>query len=456
MTIRQRLTCGLEPIEQVLLPFQAFFKSKTTGGILLIISAVAALVWANSPWSDTYFALRDTSFTVGFGQASLSKPVVLWVNDGLMALFFFVVGLEIKREFLVGELSSRSQAVLPIAAALGGMIVPVLVYVLVNWGTESARGWGIPMATDIAFALGILSLLGDRVPFQLKIFLTAVAIVDDLGGILVIAFFYTADISFGLLMAAGGLLLVAFVGNRLGIRSPAFYAIVGLLVWLTVLKSGVHSTVAGVLMAFMIPARTRCDASAFVQNATDVLEEYKGAMRPGTSVLTNSSMLSALLSMQYVTSRSQTPLQRLEHGLHPLVDFAVMPLFALANAGVVFGGDMGAVMSSPVAVGTALGLVVGKPLGIVGAVLLIFWISGGVPRGVHIRHFIGIGLLGGIGFTMSLFIATLVFGDAPLLLTGAKTAVFGASVVAGIAGYFVLRSAPTVEELLSGETSQHD
>ncbi|WP_319541712.1 Na+/H+ antiporter NhaA [uncultured Pseudodesulfovibrio sp.] len=456
MAIRKFMVCGLEPIEQVLLPFQEFFKSKATGGILLIICAVVALLWANSPWADTYVALWNTKFTVGFGHATLSKPVILWVNDGLMALFFFVVGLEIKREFMVGELSSRSQAVLPIAAAVGGMVVPASIYAFITIGTESAGGWGIPMATDIAFALGILSLLGNRIPYQLKIFLTAVAIVDDLGGILVIALFYTSDISFWLLLAAGASLLVAFAGNRMGVRSPAFYAVVGIIVWLTVLKSGVHSTVAGVLMAFMIPARTKCDAEAFIYNASGILEDYKAAVRPGASVLTNSAMHSALLSMQHVASRAQTPLQRLEYGLHPLVDLAIMPIFALANAGVVLGGDMVAVLSSKVAMGTMLGLVIGKPIGIVLAVLLIFKVSGGIPRGVHMKHFIGAGLLGGIGFTMSLFIATLAFAGSPTLLTGAKTAILIASGLAGIAGYLVLRSAPSTEELLKEQTSQQD
>nr|WP_321259600.1 Na+/H+ antiporter NhaA [uncultured Pseudodesulfovibrio sp.] len=454
MAIKELMVCGLEPIEQVLLPFQVFFKSKATGGILLIICAAVALLWANSPWADTYVALWNTKFTVGFGYATLSKPVILWVNDGLMALFFFVVGLEIKREFMVGELSTRSQAVLPIAAAIGGMIVPASIYIIINWGTDSASGWAIPMATDIAFALGILSLLGDRIPYQIKIFLTAVAIVDDLGGILVIALFYTSDISFWLLLTAAAFLLVAFAGNRMGIRSPAFYAAVGVVVWLTVLKSGVHSTVAGVLMAFMIPARTKCDAAAFAHNATGILDDYKASVRPGASVLTNSAMQSALLSMQYIASRAQTPLQRLEHGLHPLVDYAIMPIFALANAGVILGGDMGTVLSSKVALGTSFGLVLGKPIGIVLAILLIFKLSGGVPRGIHIKHFIGAGMLGGIGFTMSLFIATLAFGDSPVLLTGAKAAILGASVIAGIAGYLVLRSAPSLEEMLQEQASQ--
>lgn len=445
MAIKEFMTCGLEPIEQILMPFQEFFKSKSTGGILLIICAAMALVWANSPWGEYYDALWHTPVTLGMGHAALSYSLHHWINDGLMAVFFFVVGLEIKREFMVGELSTRSQAILPLAGAVGGMVVPAAIYVVINLGTESIGGWGIPMATDIAFALGILSLLGDRVPYQLKIFLTAVAIVDDIGGILVIALFYTSSISFWMLLASLVLLLIAYIGNRMGIRTPVFYAVIGCVLWLTVLKSGVHSTVAGVAMAFMIPARTRCDAEAFLFNATAILEDYKQSARPGASVLTNSSMNSALLAMQYISTRAQTPLQRLEHALHPIVDYGIMPIFALANAGVVLGGDIGAVLTSNVTLGTALGLALGKPIGISLAVMGIIKLSGGFPTGMHFRHFLGAGMLGGIGFTMSLFIASLAFGGSPDLLVGAKTAILLASVVSGIGGYLVLRSAPLPE-----------
>lgn len=376
----------------------------------------------------------------------MSKPLLLWVNDGLMALFFFVVGLEIKREFMVGELSTRSHAVLPLAAAIGGMLVPASIYAIINIGGEGVHGWGIPMATDIAFALGILALLGDRVPYQLKIFLTAVAIVDDIGAVLVIALFYTADISIWMLGAAAILFLIAFIGSRMGVRTPVFYAIVGILAWLAVLKSGVHSTVAGVIMAFTIPARTRCDPEAFIFNAKNILGDYKASIHPGASVLTNSAMNSALLSMQHIASRAQTPLQRLEHGLQPIVNYAVMPIFALANAGVIIGGDLGHVLTREATIGTSLGLILGKPIGILLAVVLLTKISGGYPGGLSFRHYLGAGLLGGIGFTMSLFIAGLAFPNAPELLTGAKTAILGASTLAGLAGYLVLRGLPLPEE----------
>lgn len=446
MAVRDLMTCGLEPIEQVLIPFQDFFKSKTTGGIILIVNAVAALIWANSPWASAYHAVWDTLFTIGYGHFELSKPLLLWVNDGLMALFFFVVGLEIKREFMVGELSSRSHAVLPIFAAIGGMVVPASIYALINIDSPGAHGWAIPMATDIAFALGILALLGDRVPFQLKIFLTAVAIVDDIGSVLVIALFYTSDIAFYVLFIAAGLLVIAFLGNRMGIRSPFFYAIVGCLLWLAVLKSGVHSTVAGVLMAFTIPARTKCDAEAFHFNATRILDDYKMSAQPGSSVLTNSTMNSALLAMQHVAVRAQTPLQRLEHGLHPLVDYAIMPIFALANAGVALSGNIGAVLTNQITLGTMAGLVLGKPIGIILTVIMLVRLSGGWPGGMSFRHFLGAGMLGGIGFTMSLFIAGLAFGNNPVMLSTAKTAILGASTLAGIGGFLILRTLPFPEK----------
>jgi NhaA family Na+:H+ antiporter len=440
MAISRFFQCRLDPIDQVLMPFQAFFKSKSTSGVLLMASALAALVWANSPWAASYDGLWSMRFTVGLGDAALSKPLLLWVNDGLMALFFFVVGLEIKREFLAGELSSRSQAILPIAAAVGGMAVPALFYILACGDGGAVRGWGIPMATDIAFALGIMALLGDRVPYQLKIFLTAVAIVDDIGAVLVIALFYTADISMGMLGAAGVLLLLAMAGNRLGIRTPVFYALIGCVVWLAVLKSGVHSTVAGVLMAFTIPARSKCDSGMFIDQATAVIDDYMDASGTGDSVLTNSGMNSALLSMQTLAGRAQTPLQRLEYGLHPLVDYAIMPIFALANAGVALSAGSMTGQGGVVA-GTVLGLVLGKPVGILIAVMLIAWVSGGLPGGLTLRHFVGAGLLCGIGFTMSLFIAALAFADSPALLTGAKVAILGASAIAGASGYLVLRGA---------------
>ncbi|WP_419786530.1 Na+/H+ antiporter NhaA [Pseudodesulfovibrio sp.] len=432
------IRCGLDPIDKVMMPFSRFFETQASGGILLIGCAVLAMIWANSPWAGSYEALWSTHFTVGYGPAMLEKPLILWVNDGLMALFFFVVGLEIKREFMVGELSTISQALLPIVAAVGGMVVPAGIYALINGGGPGVHGWGVPMATDIAFALGILALLGDRVPVQLKVFLTAVAIVDDIGAVLVIALFYTSSISVWLLVAAAGGLLVAFAGNRMGVRTPVFYALVGAVVWVLVLKSGVHSTVAGVLMAFTIPADTPCDPEGFLSRTGKLLDEYRSALSPGSSVLTNSGVHSALLSIDSLATTAQTPLQRLEHALHPVVEYAIMPVFALANAGVVLGGDIGTVMGSPVTLGIMAGLVLGKPLGILLSVWGVAFLSGGLPSGLKMSHFLGVGMLAGIGFTMSLFIAALAFDGSPGLLTGAKTGVLAASCLAGILGYVLL------------------
>jgi NhaA family Na+:H+ antiporter len=443
MPFSDLLKSDLEPVDKVLAPFAEFFRSKSTGGILLMVSALAALIWANSPWAGFYGRLWDMQCTVGVGPAVLSKPLLLWVNDGLMAVFFFVVGLEIKREFLAGELSTRSQAVLPIVAAAGGMVVPALVYVAVCGGGEPLNGWGIPMATDIAFALGIMALLGDRVPYQLKIFLTAVAIVDDIGAVLVIALFYTSDISLVMLGVATVLLALALAGNRMGVRTPVFYAAIGCLVWLAVLKSGVHSTVAGVLMALTIPARTRSDSATFTRRAAVFLEEYDTAAHQGQQVLTNSAMNSALHSLQGLAAKAQTPLQRLEHALHPVVDYAIMPIFALANAGVLLGGEPGAGQIGAM-LGTGLGLVLGKPVGVVLAALLIARMSGGFPGGLTLRHFVGAGLLCGVGFTMSLFVAALAFADSPALLAGSKVAILGASALAGVGGYVVLRGAAQI------------
>jgi len=441
----QLIKCGLDPIDRVMMPFTRFFKTQSSGGVLLIGCAVLALIWANSPWAGSYEALWTTPFTVGYGPAMLTKPLLLWVNDGLMALFFFVVGLEIKREFLVGELSTMSQALLPIVAAVGGMVAPAAIYALINGSGPGGHGWGVPMATDIAFALGILALLGDRVPVQLKVFLTAVAIVDDIGAVLVIALFYTSSISLWLLLAAAAGVAVAFAGNRMGVRTPVFYAVVGAVVWVLVLKSGVHSTVAGVLMAFAIPARTRCEPEGFLTSAGRLLDEYRTALEPGSSVLTNSGIHSALLSIDDLATRAQTPLQRLEHALHPVVEYTIMPVFALANAGVVLGGDVGPVLASPVTLGTVAGLVLGKPLGVVLAVWGVAQISGGLPAGLRMRHFVGVGMLAGIGFTMSLFIAALAFDGDPALLAGAKIGVLGASCLAGAAGYLLLRGLPAAK-----------
>ena len=428
-------------IERVLGPFHRFAATSAAGGVVLLACTAVALAWANSPWADGYHHLWETPVTVGAPGLGLTLSLHAWVNDALMAVFFLLVGLEIKREVLVGELASRRTAALPVAAALGGMIAPALLYTAVNAGGPGAAGWGIPMATDIAFALGILALAGDRVPAALRVFLAALAIADDLGAVLVIALFYTSAIDWAALGGAGAVLLLLLALNRAGARRPLAYAVPGVVLWLFVLASGVHATIAGVLLALTIPARTRIDEPEFLGRAELSLAHFRAADEPGSTVLTNRGHQEALQELESACDAAQAPLQRMEQSLHGAVAFVVMPLFALANAGVPLGGAVGAALASPVALGIALGLLVGKPLGIV----LASWLAvrsgaADLPAGVGWRHLHGAGWLGGIGFTMSLFVAGLAFDDAATLDV-AKIGVLGASVLAGGVGYVLLRRA---------------
>ncbi|MFN8514755.1 MAG: Na+/H+ antiporter NhaA [Chloroflexia bacterium] len=428
------------PLQKLLYPIIAFMQAEVSGGVVLIAAAVMALAWANSPWSGSYDALWATKITIGPTGFQLSETLLHWVNDGLMAIFFFVVGLEIKREVLIGELASPRQAALPIAAALGGMVVPALLYAALTVGREGTAGWGIPMATDIAFALGVLALLGSRVPIGLRIFLTALAIVDDLGAVLVIALFYTAQISWAALAVALLFLLALVAINRLGVRHPPIYLLLGLGLWVAFLKSGIHATIAGVLLALTIPARTRCDTAEFFDRAHAALRDFDQAGEEGRHILTNAGQQAAVQELEALAASVQTPLQRLEHALHPWVAFAVVPIFALANAGVALGN--GASLAHPVTLGVAVGLVFGKQIGIIGASWLIVRAGRAeLPDGVTWRHIYGASLLGGIGFTMALFIASLAFGGGPLL-DAAKLGTFGASLLAGLAGWAILRTIP--------------
>lgn len=434
-------------IYRLIRPFQEFARIQASSGILLLLCTVLALVWANSPWAGTYTHLLETKVTVGGGRFALSESLLHWTNDGLMAIFFFVVGLEIKREVLAGELSSLRQAALPIAAALGGMIVPALLYTALNAGGPGAAGWGVPMATDIAFALGVLALLGNRVPAALKVFLAAFAIADDIGAVLVIALFYTATINFTALVLGFGFLTLAALANWSGIRRPLVYVLLGLVVWVAFLESGVHATVAGVLLAMTIPASARLDPAPFLARSRSVLDRFEQADRP-SNILTNAERQAALHTLENAAEQAQTPLLRLEHALHPWVSFFIMPVFALANAGVPLGGGgSGAGILSPVPLGIVAGLVLGKPLG----VTLFAWLAirSGLaikPQGVTWAHLHGAGWLGGIGFTMALFIAGLAFAD-PATLTAAKIGILCASLIAGVVGFALLRRSGTREEV---------
>lgn len=427
------------PIERIVLPFQTFFKREASSGLLLILFTVVALVWANSPWADVYTNLWVTKLTIGPGSFGLAKPLLLWINDGLMAIFFFVVGLEIKREVLVGELASPRKAVLPIAAALGGMVVPAAIYSALNAGKAGAPGWGIPMATDIAFALGILSLLGKRAPLSLKVFLTAIAIVDDIGAVLVIALFYTAKITWISLAVAAVFLLLLIMANRLGVRHPLIYALLGIGLWLAFLKSGVHATVAGVLLAMTIPARTRINADQFLTSGRFFLDEFERSGEDGKNILTNRRQRGALQALETACQQAETPLQRLEHSLHPWVTYVIMPIFALANAGVSLGGEVFAAFAHPVTLGVIAGLVVGKQLGITLTTWLVIKSNlTDKPAGVAWRQIYGVGWLAGVGFTMSLFIGNLAFSD-PQFLSMAKVGILAASLAAGGMGSLILR-----------------
>lgn len=423
----------LLPIELLASPFVRFARLEAAGGILLLVSTIVALVWANSPWAETYNELWNMHVSIGFGRFFLSETRLEWINDGLMSIFFFLVGLEIKREVLVGELSSLRQAAFPFVAAVGGTVVPALIYVLATHGnTDAQKGWGIPMATDIAFTLGVLSLLGGRVPVSLKVFVTALAIVDDIIAVLVIALFYTEKIEvFSLIAGLAGVAL-CFGANLLGVRKPVFYAAIGIFVWCAVLKSGVHATVAGVLLAFTIPGRTYVDRERFLQRGRRVLDQFETA--PANSAVAHA----AIHTLEAQCELVQSPLHRIEHNLHPWVSFLVMPLFAFANAGVGILGNIQPAIRHPASIGVALGLFIGKPVGI----WMFAWLSvrtrlAMLPSELSWRNILGAGCLCGIGFTMALFIATLAFGEGALL-NMSKIGILGASLLAGICGSLLL------------------
>jgi len=422
---------GQPPIALLTSPFKRFSKLEASGGILLIACTVAALIWANSPWHDVYEHLLEAKVTVAFGRIEVTETRHHWINDGLMAVFFFLVGLEIKREILIGELSSLKQAAFPFLAAVGGATLPAAIYYFLGRTVGAAHGWGIPMATDIAFALGALALLS-RVPSSLKVFVAALAIVDDILCVLVISLFYTSDVSLVNLGIAAAGLAVSCLANWAGVRAPAVYAVISGFVWLAVLSSGVHATIAGVLMAFTIPARTLIDAPEFVVHSRALLDKFEqsGAdSREGHD---------AVHDLERQCEQVQSPLHRIEHMLHPWVSFFIMPVFALANAGVVIPQSLAAALTHPVTLGVALGLFFGKPLGITAAAWLATKLKiAAPPSGVTWPQIFGAAWLCGIGFTMSLFVAGLAF-EEPAFLDMSKIAILGASLLAGTAGAIVL------------------
>lgn len=423
------------------IPFVRFINQERSGGIVLALAVIAALALANSPLRDEYNRFFDYHFGFMFnGKPFLNFSVAHWINDGFMSMFFFVVGLELKSEFIGGELRDIRKVTLPVAAALLGMVVPAVLYLLLNGSAPAANGWGIPMATDIAFALAVVYMLGDRVPISAKVFLTTLAIVDDIGAVLVIALFYTSEISFANLTVGFAVLGVMFLANRLGVKNVVFYGLLGIGgVWLAFLMSGIHATIAAVLAAMVIPADSRIPETAFIARIKRHVRLFENM--EGNDVRTlEPGQVDILSKVSADTIHAVPPLQRLEHGLHPWVSFVVMPMFALANAGVSFVDmDMSAITGSHVAAGVLVGLLVGKPLGIAAAVWLTEQTGlGSRSRSLTWRRVVGLSFLASIGFTMSMFVTMLAFDDVAFQVQ-AKVGIFAASILGGVTGYLILR-----------------
>lgn len=422
-----------EPVDRLMKPIRRLFKSETATGVLLIIMVVIAMVWANSPWSHSYHSLWESHLIIGLEDFKIDKSVHHWINDGLMAIFFFVIGLEIKREIISGDLSSWKKASLPAAAALGGMLVPAAVYLIFNYDSPGENGWGIPMATDIAFTLGLVAIISSRVPLALKVFLTALAIVDDIGAILVIAIFYTPDISTINLVYASIFLGLMIVGNLIGIRNRWFYFIVGAFgLWTSILYSGIHATIAGVLAAFAIPARVKVERDQFKERLSYWFKKYpETEVKDGPFISEEKHTM--MLDIEKGIRHAMTPLQYLESKLEPLVSYFIIPLFALANAGVTVDGEVN-ILNNPITMGIILGLLLGKIVGI--TILSQLMIKLGIsdpPKNSSLKSIGGVSIMAGIGFTMSLFLADLAFDDQHLI-NSAKIGILIASFLASVIG----------------------
>lgn len=421
----------------IVTPFQKFIKAESFSGILLFCATIIALIWANSPFSDTYHNLWQYKLGISSEEFELKKPLILWINDGLMAIFFFLIGLEIKRELLIGELNSFRKASFPLFAAVGGMIFPLGLFLILNTNPETKSGWGIPMATDIAFSLAILQLLGNRIPLSLKIFLTAFAIVDDVGAVIVIAIFYSTGINWMLLGIALILLMNLFILAGRGIFLKYLILIIGIIVWILFLKSGIHPTVAGVLLAFTIPVRQKIDTDEFAEKVKIIANRVKDYKETESPVLSK-KQIHMLDNLQSWIGKFQSPLQQLEHRLHGIAVYFIMPVFALSNAGVTFKSDMN--LEIPLSMNLIICLVAGKFIGITSmAYISVKMKIAEFPSGVSNKQIIGISLLAGVGFTMSIFIANLAFTGSETYIDSAKIGILAGSVIAGISGYVILR-----------------
>lgn len=421
-------------------PLDKFIRLETSGSIILFIATVSALVLANSPVSDSFLGLWNNYISINIPGLELSKPIIKWINDGLMVIFFFLIGLEIKRELVAGELNNFKKASLPLFAALGGMVFPAVFFIILNYGEPGSEGWGIPTATDIAFTLGILQLLGKRVPVGLKVFLMAFAIIDDLGAVLVIAFFYSTNLAWGYIGIALIILAILALLSLKGYYSKYFFFLMGVIVWILFLKSGIHATIAGVLLALTIPIKRKTNTTSFYNNVKDALDMFIADCdnkKSETKMLTK-NQLAAIEEIEDLAAKTAPPLQYLEHSLHGWIAFLIMPLFALANAGVVF--DFGGESNFGLSANIALSMVLGKAIGI----FLLSFVSiklkiSELPKNINFTMLAGIAILGGLGFTMSLFINNLAFSDQALI-DSAKMGILIGSVVAGIVGFVVLKA----------------
>lgn len=438
--IKEYIAPWEKAFDRVLSPLEDFIHRQTTSGVLLMLCAIVALYIANSQWNEAYQQLLKMPLTIGVEGFQLSKSIHHWINDGLMALFFFVVGLELKREILVGELADPKQAILPIVAAVGGMLVPVVIYIAINPQGHTLDGWGVPMATDIAFALGTLALLGKRIPTNLLTFLVALAIVDDLGAVIVIALFYTETISLPALATAAAMLLLLVALNLGGIRRTLPYMLLGIVLWIAMLKSGVHATLAGIFLAFTIPMRPKYDPQRFLSHINEMVEQIKRAYSHEENIVKNDELRSRVQALGEGVMLVQAPAQILERKMHLPSAYLVIPIFSLANAGIpIDWSSFGDIVTHPVSVGIAAGLVVGKLIGIAGFSWLAVKLGlTSLPHGLNFKHIIGVALMGGIGFTMSIFIAELGFAHHAQDLLMAKTGILLASIVAGVSGFLWL------------------
>ncbi|MHA2253581.1 MAG: Na+/H+ antiporter NhaA [Candidatus Kariarchaeaceae archaeon] len=429
------------PIQRIISPFHTFLRYEASSGIVLMIAIVTALIWANLS-SDSYYDTWKTYFTISFGNFTLSKPIDLWINDLLMAIFFLLVGLEVKRELLIGELREVKKAMLPIGAAIGGIVIPSTIYLLFNFNDpDSINGWAIPAATDIAFALGVLYLLGNRVPIAARVFLATLAIIDDIAAILIIAIFYTGTVKFQFIALAIAMFFVLLVLNFLHVRRILPYILVGSILWYGFFASGIHATIAGVFLALTIPSTVRIDHIEFKQKSLKLFQELAELTSDKEVIPEDLPIyMDTIASLEHSCQEVEAPLQRLEHTLAPWVAFIIMPIFTLANAGVIISGDIGSQIFDPISLGIIFGLLLGKPIGILTASYLAVKLNiAKLPPGLSWKKVLGIGFLAGIGFTMSTFIGSLAFENDQALLEISKIAILVASFLAGGIGYFILR-----------------